>query len=108
MYVYRVFQKKRSLEYVKQIITDADALITDADALIDKNDIIIGNYRMQRDTPADAWTVTEVAQMSSVKAWHPLFLRKEMTILYIATCCGWNFYTGYGRIMAMALIILSL
>ena len=80
----------------------------DAHALLSKNDIIIGNYRMQRDTPADAWTVTEVAQMSSVKAWHPLFLRKEMTILYIATCCGWNFYTGYGRIMAMALIILSL
>ena len=79
MYVYRVFQKKRSLEYVKQMITDADALI-------DKNDIIIGNYRMQRDTPADSWTVTEVAQMSSVWAWDPLFLLRETTRLYIATC----------------------
>ena len=79
MYVYRVFQKKRSLEYVKQMITDADALI-------DKNDIIIGNYGMQRDTPADSWTVTEVAQMSSVWAWDPLFLLRETTRLYIATC----------------------
>ena len=32
-------------------------------------DIIIGNYRMQRETPEDAWTITEVAQMSSVQAW---------------------------------------
>ena len=65
----------------------------DAFSLLSKNDIIIGNYRMQRDTPADDWTVTEVAQVSSVKAWHPIFRLRWKGRLSIATRGGWNFYT---------------
>ena len=60
---------------------------------LSKNVIIIGNYRMQRETSADDWTVTEVAQMSSVKAWHPMFRLRWKGRLSIATRGGWNFYT---------------
>ena len=62
-------------------------------SLLQQNEIIIGNYRMQRESPAHDWTVTEVAQISSVKAWHPIFCLRWKGRLSIATKAGWNFYT---------------
>ena len=56
-------------------------------------DFIIGNYRMQRETPEDAWTITEVAQMSSVQAWPKGFINESKWRLFFATGFGWNFNT---------------
>lgn len=86
----------------------------DAYSLLANNDIIIGNYRMQRESPESAWTVTEVAQMSSVQAWPKIFRLRWKGRLSIATRGGWSFYTvlryDYGTdyivfMMCLALLI---
>ena len=73
-----------------------------------KNEIIIGKYRMQRETSADDWTVTEVAQMSSVKAWHPMFRLRWKGILRIAIEGGWNLYTVLRFELELATLIFYL
>ena len=62
-------------------------------SLLSQNDIIIGNYRMQRDSSAAQWTVSELAQMSSIKAWAKIFRLRWKGRLMIATKSGMSFYT---------------
>ena len=52
---------------------------------------------MQRETPEDSWTVTEVAQMSSVQAYGSLSIRDAWKNRLIkSTLVGLNFYTILG------------
>ena len=55
------------------------------------NEIIIGNYRMKRKSSSHEWTLSEVAQMSSVKAWPKIFRLRWKGRLGIATRLGTDF-----------------
>jgi len=37
------------------------------------NEIIIGNYRLERQSVNGQWVISEVGQINSMQAWHPLF-----------------------------------
>ena len=60
--------------------------------ILKENDIVIGNYRFEREGPSDQWLVTEVSQISSVAAWHPIFRFRWKGRLNIAVKGGIDFY----------------
>ena len=73
-------------EFDKQVNSD------DPHKLFQQNEIIVGNYRMKRETSSHEWTVSEVAQISSVTAWPWPFKMRWKGRLSIATRGGYDFY----------------
>ena len=61
-------------------------------SILKANEIIVGNYRMIRETSSHEWTVSEVAQISSVTAWPWPFKMRWKGRLSIATRGGYDFY----------------
>ena len=59
---------------------------------LQKSDIVIGNYKFERESPTEEWLITEVSQMSSIDAWHPIFRFRWKGRLMIATKAGIDFY----------------
>ena len=59
---------------------------------LQKSDIVIGNYKFERKSPTEEWLITEVSQMSSIEAWHPIFRIRWKGRLMIATKAGIDFY----------------
>ena len=87
--------KQELNEVVKKMLEDQKAQYASNDpyTIFRENEIIIGNYRLRRETGADAWTISELAQMSSVKAWPTIFRLRWKGRLSIATRGAIDFYT---------------
>ena len=64
----------------------------DPHAALKESEIVIGNYRFERESLEEQWVVTEVAQISSVDAWHPIFRFRWKGRLNIATKARIDFY----------------
>ena len=86
--------KQELNERVKQMLEDQKAQLASNDPYTKfrENEIIIGNYRLRRETAGDAWTISELAQMSSVKAWPTIFRLRWKGRLSIATRGAIDFY----------------
>ena len=63
----------------------------DPHSIIKENEIIIGNYRMQRDSASHQWTLTQVSQITSAEAWAKIFQFRWKGRLNIATRLGTDF-----------------
>ena len=109
---------KASLEEnLKTLINDYKEEVSSSDpyTILKANEIIIGNYRMKRETSSHEWTVCEVAQMSSVKAWPTIFRMRWKGRLSIATRIGtdfnnilrYDYMTDYIAFLLFSLLLLA-
>ena len=64
---------------------------SDTHTVMKENDIIIGNYRMQRESPSHQWTLTQVSQITAAQAWAKIFQLRWKGRLNIATRLGTDF-----------------
>jgi len=68
-------------------------------SLLATNEIVVGNYRLQRDSHDSPWTITELAQINSQQAWAPIFRARWKarltvnTVISIMYGYNYNFYT---------------
>ena len=86
--------KQELNDIVKKMLEDQKAQYASNDPykVFSENEIIIGNYRLRRETGGDAWTISELAQVSSVKAWPTIFRLRWKGRLSIATRGSIDFY----------------
>ena len=95
MHIFQTALKKNFREQMKHLQESMD----DPHEALKQSDIVIGNYRFERENPSAQWLVTEVGQISSVEAWHPIFRYRWKGRLNIAT------KLGQGPCMALAVIL---
>ena len=88
-------EKEEINENIKKLMKDyqEEAGVNDPGVIFKDNEIIVGNYRLKRKSSSAAWMISEVAQMSSVNAWHPIFRYRWKGRLSIATRGDIDFHT---------------
>jgi len=87
-------KKENAKDYIREQMQALKEAIdsNDPHEALKQSNIVIGNYRFERESHSDQWRVTEVAQISSVDAWHPVFRLRWKGRLSIATRGGFDFY----------------
>jgi hypothetical protein len=63
----------------------------DSTTIFKANDILIGNYRFERENSNHEWTIVELSQVDSRKAWHWIFQKRWKGRLGISLR-GYDFY----------------
>lgn len=85
--------EKKEIEKAKSEVEKMQFALSDLSSHFQENEIIIGNYRLRRETAADAWTVSELAQVSSVNVWPSKIRGRWKQRLYFATERSLDFST---------------